>query len=106
MRREWALRVRWALPVVLICVLGMGTGAGQAPDQGMPPGVRRVGEVMEASGQDARQGGAVMNQVLNVSYRMADLSLAVREQVDFLLTPALLVQEAVSDDMVLTYPEE
>lgn len=38
--------------------------------------------------------------------RMADLSLMMREQVDFLLTPALLVQEAISDDIVLTYPEE
>ena len=37
---------------------------------------------------------------------MADLSLATRESVDFLLTPALLVQEAVSDGVVLTYPEE
>jgi len=37
---------------------------------------------------------------------MLDLSLRVREQVDFLITPALLVQEAISEDVVLTYPEE
>jgi hypothetical protein len=37
---------------------------------------------------------------------LTDLSLAVRECDDFLLTPALLVQEAVSDDVILTYPEE
>jgi hypothetical protein len=37
---------------------------------------------------------------------MTDLSLAIREHDDFLLTPALLVQEAVSDDVILTYPEE
>jgi len=37
---------------------------------------------------------------------MTDLSLAIREHDDFLLTPALLVQEAVSDGVILTYPEE
>ncbi len=37
---------------------------------------------------------------------MVDLSLAIREHDDFLLTPALLVQEAVSDGVILTYPEE
>jgi hypothetical protein len=41
-----------------------------------------------------------------VNAHMADLSLAIRECDDFLLTPALLVQEAVSDDVILTYPEE
>jgi hypothetical protein len=74
-----------------MCVLlGVGMGAVKAPDQRMPPGFGRL----------------IEPALLNVDYRMADLSLAVREQVDFLLTPALLVQEAVSDDVVLTYPEE
>ena len=31
-------------------------------------------------------------------------SLEMRESVDFLLTPAFLVQEALSEDVVLTYP--
>lgn len=33
-------------------------------------------------------------------------SLEMKENVDFLLTPALLVQEAISDDVVITYPSE
>ena len=41
-----------------------------------------------------------------VSAYMVDPSLAMREHNDFLLTPALLVQEAVSDGVILTYPEE
>lgn len=107
MRCEWVFRVRRALLVVLMCVLlGLGMGAAEAPDQRMPPGFRQLTEPMEARSQDARQEATGINQVLNVSYRMADVSLAVREQVDFLLTPALLVQEAVSEDAVLTYPEE
>ena len=41
-----------------------------------------------------------------VNAYMVDPSLAIREHDDFLLTPALLVQEAVSDGVILTYPEE
>jgi hypothetical protein len=33
-------------------------------------------------------------------------SLEMKEDVDFLLTPALLVQESISDDIILTYPTE
>lgn len=33
-------------------------------------------------------------------------SLEMKENVDFLLTPALLVQEALSDNIVMTYPTE
>jgi hypothetical protein len=35
-----------------------------------------------------------------------DPSLEAKEAVDFLLTPALLVQDALSDDVILTYPTE
>ena len=33
-------------------------------------------------------------------------SLEMKENVDFLLTPALLVQEIISEDVVITYPSE
>jgi hypothetical protein len=33
-------------------------------------------------------------------------SLEMKENVDFLLTPALLVQEIISDDVLITYPSE
>ena len=33
-------------------------------------------------------------------------SLEMKESADFLVTPALLVQEALSDDIVITYPTE
>jgi hypothetical protein len=52
--------------------------------------------------QEARENVAVRH----VWDPAADRSVLTREQVDFLLTPALLVQEAVSEDVVLTYPEE
>ena len=33
-------------------------------------------------------------------------SLEMKENVDFLLTPALIVQEVISEDVVITYPSE
>ena len=33
-------------------------------------------------------------------------SLEMKENADFFLTPALLVQEAICDDIVITYPTE
>jgi len=33
-------------------------------------------------------------------------SLEMKENADFFLTPALLVQEAISDDVIITYPTE
>lgn len=33
-------------------------------------------------------------------------SLEMKENTDFFLTPALLVQEAVSEDVIITYPTE
>ena len=33
-------------------------------------------------------------------------SLEMKENADFVLTPALLVQEALSDDTIMTYPTE
>lgn len=35
-----------------------------------------------------------------------ELSFEVRENADFILTPAILVQEAIADTIVLTYPEQ
>ena len=35
-----------------------------------------------------------------------EASLEMKENVDFLLTPALLMQEALSEDIVITYPSE
>jgi len=34
------------------------------------------------------------------------ISLEMKENVDFVLTPALLVQEVISEDVVITYPSE
>jgi len=90
--------------VLLTCLLlCLSAGIAGGPDRdlpaGVPPGFRRW--------LDAPIGeGAIVWRQLRVNLHGADTSLNVREQEDFLLTPALLVQEAVSPGVVLTYPEE
>lgn len=87
---------------MLMCTfLVLAMGAGRDPGRGRASaGARRM----------IRPGTPEFDAMMRAQHAphsgMADLSLATRENVDFLLTPALLVQEAVSDGVVLTYPEE
>ena len=85
------------LVMALGVLLGLSMGAGSKPDSGLPSGWRQLEEELKAG----RGPG-----LLNMDYSKIDLSLLAREHVDFLLTPALLVQEAISEDVVFTYPEE
>jgi hypothetical protein len=45
-------------------------------------------------------------QIIEGSTQAFRPSLEMRENVDFLLTPALVVQEAMSEDVLITYPWE
>ena len=101
MSYEGRLKWRWGLVIVamsLLLYLVMDSGKAD-----LPPGLQRLHEAEELGEEE---GVKAQQAIFHTNYRMADISLAVREQVDFLLTPALLVQEAVSDGVVLTYPEE
>ena len=101
MRDRRIVKARWVLAVGLMGVaLGLVMGAASAPNSGLPPVFQRLSEARSSA-----ETAAAMH-ALQFHPKMAEPSLAVREQVDFLLTPALLVQEAISDDVVLTYPEE
>lgn len=101
MRRKWTWIVRAVLLGVLVCVLlCLGMGAGGASSGKMPPGMRRQ---LEARTDEER---VILQHSLQINYAGEDGALDLREQMDFLLTPALLVQEAVTDGVVLTYPEE
>ncbi len=57
---------------------------------------------------DDESQDAVLAQKVAAGYVIGnfDASLRMREKVDFLLSPALLVQEAIRDDVILTYPQE
>jgi len=101
MNRRWDVRVRWLPLIVLLCALFGLTVGGAEPSGKEPPR-----DFPQAKGMPGGGQGIMDRLGPFVDRGIADLSLTVREQVDFLLTPALLVQEAVSDDVVLTYPEE
>lgn len=92
--------MRTALFGVLLCVLlCLSVGAVLARSE-VPPGWRRV---FDAPTPEEK---ATVMRHLNYDTYLTDISLEVREVDDFLLTPALLVQEAVSEGVILTYPEE
>ena len=45
-------------------------------------------------------------QITTAATQTITPSLEKKEAVDFVLTPALLMQEAMSDNIVITYPTE
>jgi hypothetical protein len=109
MKRKRTWMIRGALLTVVMCVLlCLGMGAAKAPEgipasllpPELPPGYRRLFEA--APGEEQ----AIVRAHLHIDSHMVDTSLEIREQWDFRLTPALLVQEAISDGVILTYPEE
>jgi len=53
-----------------------------------------------------RAAPTVRKQILTAAMQVFEPSLEMKENVDFLLTPALLVQEAISEGIVITYPSE
>lgn len=53
-----------------------------------------------------QEQGVVERQIIGAATQAFRPSLEMRENVDFLLTPALLVQEAMSPNVVVTYPCE
>ena len=100
MKWQWTWIRRRGILVLLLGALLFWSGASM-----------RVFARERASAQTQRKKEAV--EQLLASFREpavdalgVDVSMALREHDDFLLTPALLVQEAVSDGVILTYPEE
>lgn len=87
--------------IVLLSLMLCLTIAGQ----GMDPGQRAIGNFQRMMAADPNEGLRLWHR-FRLDYRMIDSSLHVAEQTDFLLTPALIVQEALDDDVIPTYPEE
>ncbi len=89
--------VRVLVAVVLLMLLTQVLGDNRRP---RPSRSRRV-PVPEA--QKERIAGR-----LAAGYGLGPFqpSLEMKENADFLLTPVLLVQEAICDDIVITYPTE
>lgn len=106
MKCKWTRTARALSLTLLSCVLlCLGAGAGETPERALPPGVP-PGWNRILTARTPEEDAIANRQVHGVDYFMADASFEARELTDFLLTPALLVQEAVSDGVILTYPEE
>lgn len=69
------------------------------------PAISAVAQGSSAGVRDQREvdDRRLLSTHLSVTF---EASLEMKENVDFLLTPALLVQEAISEDIVITYPSE
>jgi hypothetical protein len=70
-------------------------------DHALRPARSKTVSVPEAHKERIAEGIAA-------NYSMGNFkpSLEMKENADFMLTPALLVQEALCDDIVMTYPRE
>jgi len=53
-----------------------------------------------------RMGMTARNVAANSVSGLFDPSLTAMENADFILTPALLMQNAISEDKVILYPEQ
>ena len=89
--------VKTLVALLLLILLTQVLGDNQSPRSPRS----RSGPVSEAHKQ------RIAGQIASV-YGLGPFqpSLEMKENADFLLTPALLFQEAISNDIVITYPTE
>jgi hypothetical protein len=88
--------MRWGFTGLLLCLLAcLGMGAGRTPQQ--------TAQWLAGLSPEDR---VVAHELMAIDYHGVDRSFESREEMDFLVTPTLLVQDAISDDIVLTYPQE
>lgn len=81
-----------------------------APMPATPPAAAPGAAAGEGQGSVPARNGAVDGYDADwLGEQIGELSLPsleMKEATDFLLTPALLVQEAISPDVIITYPTE
>jgi len=95
-KRKYLLWLAALLVALMPIYLSVGSsGAGTpAKNPNIPAGLR---ERARAASLQAATRAVTVNSTS---------SLEMKENVDFLLTPALLMQEVISDDIIITYPSE
>jgi len=67
-----------------------------------------TGRISEDEVLPARRADSELAEQIAVTY-LGDnfaMSLVSKEFLDFLLTPALMVQESISENVIITYPSE
>jgi hypothetical protein len=81
---------------ILVACFSLGSGTGNAPVPNDPNAARAyMQKLVELD-----------RQITTAATQTITPSLEKKENVDFVLTPALLMQEAMSEDTVITYPTE
>jgi hypothetical protein len=91
--------------VILLCIicLNLSCSTIYPPKEKNPITADEPKDVMEAE-QHARD--VALRSATKTVTSGSKPSLEMKENVDFLLTPALLMQEALSDKVITTYPSE
>ena len=104
-RRLPARRVFFAV-IFLTCCVGVTSRTCSTPDS------ESLGGSQRSASSEAAQMGAhpdTTPDARNLAARSVDsyfeATLDSMERADFLVSPALLMQEAISKDAVITYPE-
>ena len=94
---------RWGLWLVLVAAATVGAYVFSSPSAS----TASIAEERRApDSPEAELAAAAFRSASKTATTGFRPSLEMKENVDFLLTPALLVQEAMSQDVVATYPSE
>lgn len=98
--QKYLLRIVVLLCLICLC-LSCSTGVS-------PPATdtNTAGDPNDVTDAEQRARDAALRSATRSVTMGFRPSLEMKENVDFLLTPALLVQEAISDDIIITYPSE
>lgn len=98
------LKLRSALGLGLaITTAGLALYSGRT--RSAIPGVGNISSEMATRGKDERNG-PVKRLVETMVMPNFETSLEMKEQADFMLTPAFLVQAAISEKIVITFPAQ
>ncbi len=102
MRREFSIKIRERCARVLLIVVLLGLLSQVLASSPTPSPLRPRSSQVPAAHKER-----IAKQIAS-GYGAGPFqpSLEMKENLDFLLTPALLVQEALSGDIVITYPTE
>jgi len=89
--------------IVLIIVIVLSLSLGQAPGNNS---TSTTGDTKTSTNRRNRLKEEIRKNMTKSASGNFRLSLEMKENVDFVLTPALLVQELISEEVVITYPSE
>ena len=83
-----------------------GSALSPVTDMGVNAEVEGPPDPNELTSAEQRARTAALRAAAKMATGGFQPSLEMKENVDFLLTPALLVQEAISQGVIITYPSE